>query len=243
MTMLIKSKAIVLRGIKYGDGSLIVDLLTEQQGRLSFIVRIPKTGKARIKKQFFMPMTIIEIAFDFRANVKLQHIKDVRIDMPFSTVSFDPKKQSILLFLSEFLIYATFEERLNRPLYSYIENSMLWLDSADENYASFHLVFLMHLSKFLGFYPNLDDYSDGDFFDMREGLFCSQAPLHHDFIGPYEAAAVNKLIRMNYDTMHLFHMSHEERNRIMDYILRYYRLHIPNMPELQSFGILKELFA
>lgn len=241
--MLMKSKAIVLHSIKYGEGSLIVDLLTEEQGRLSFIVRIPKTGKARIKKQFFMPMAIVEVAFDFRANVKLQHIKDVRIDIPFATVSLDPKKQSILLFLSEFLIYATFEERQNRPLYSYIENSMLWLDNADENYANFHLVFLMHLSKFLGFYPNLDDYSDGYFFDMREGLFCPHAPLHRDAIYPDEASIVNKLMRMNYDTMYLFQMSHGERNRIMDYILRYYRLHIPNMPELQSFSILKELFA
>ena len=37
----VKTRAIVLRTVKYGDNAIIADLLTEAQGRVSFLVRIP----------------------------------------------------------------------------------------------------------------------------------------------------------------------------------------------------------
>ena len=36
--MLVKTQAVVLRTIKYGENKLIVDFLTEQEGRLSCVV-------------------------------------------------------------------------------------------------------------------------------------------------------------------------------------------------------------
>lgn len=78
--MLQKTKAIVLHSLKYGDSSLIIDLLTEEEGRLTFIVRLPKTPKGKIKKQYFQPMTLLDIAFDFRPHASMQRIKDIRID-------------------------------------------------------------------------------------------------------------------------------------------------------------------
>lgn len=49
-------------------------------------------------------------------------------------------------------------------------------------------------------------------------------------------------MRMNYETMHLFEMSRTERNRCVEIILNYYRLHLPDMPELKSLEVLRELF-
>lgn len=49
-------------------------------------------------------------------------------------------------------------------------------------------------------------------------------------------------MRMNYDTMHLFAMSRVERMRCLTVIEQYYRLHLPDFPELKSLDVLKELF-
>ena len=241
--MNIKTKAIVLRQVKYGDSSLIVDTFTEQMGRLSFIVRIPKTQKGKLKKQFFQPMTILELTFDHRQRKVLQHLRDARIAIPFVGIPFDAVKMSLSIFLAECLYYCTRDEQENSPLYQYIENSIVWLDTAAQAYANFHLVFMMRLSRFIGFYPNLEDYVEGCYFDLRNASFTLTAPLHPDFLQPAEAARINTLIRMNYETMRLFRMNHMERNRITELILFYYRLHVPNMPELRSFDVLKELFA
>lgn len=241
--MQMKTKAIVLHQLKYGDSSIIVDMFTEQAGRLSFIVRIPKTQKGKLKKQFFQPMTILELEFDHRQRANMQHLRDARIATPYIGIPGDPVKMSLTMFLAEFLYYCTRDEQQNIPLFQYIENSISWLDAASHSYANFHLVFMMRLSRFIGFYPNLDDYVEGCYFDLRNASFDISAPLHPDFLQPVEAARINTLIRMNYETMHVFRMNRLERNRITELILFYYRLHVPNMPELRSFDVLKELFV
>ena len=56
--MITKTRGIVLRSVRFGESSLIVDVLTKSSGRVSFMVHIPKTSKGKIKKQYFQPMTL-----------------------------------------------------------------------------------------------------------------------------------------------------------------------------------------
>lgn len=240
--MLRKSKAIVLHTIKYGDSSLIIDLLTEEEGRLTFIVKLSKTMKGKMKKQYFQPMTLLDIEFDFRPNANMQHIKDIRIDIPFTTIPFNPIKTSILLFISEFLLYATRSEQYNKTLFLFVKKSIEWLDASVSNFANFHLTFMLHLSKFIGFFPNLSKPKSYDFFDLRNAEFCQYSPIHIDYLKPDDAKTLLKLFRMNYNNMRFFRFSRNERNEITETILKYYTLHIPSMPKLNSLTILKELF-
>ena len=101
----------------------------------------------------------------------------------------------------------------------------------------------MRLSRFLGLYPNLEGYADGDWFDLRAACFTPLRPTGHgDCIAPVEAARIVRLMRMDYGTMRLFRLSREERARCLDVILTYYRLHLPDFPELKSVEVLRELF-
>ena len=241
--MITKTRGIVLRSVRLGESSLIVDVLTKSSGRVSFMVHIPKTSKGKIKKQYFQPMTLLDFEYDFRQRTNLQRIKDVRVSLPYSSIPIDPAKSCISLFLSEFIYYATRNEQENPTLFTYISTSLEWLDNAYEDFANFHLVFMMRLGKFLGFHPFLEDFTPGCFFDLRNGCFTLSMPLHTDFLNAADAGHLYNLMRMNFDTMKLFKLSHDDRNRITEIVLRYYKLHLPNMPELQSFDILREVFA
>lgn len=241
--MITKTRGIVLRSVRFGESSLIVDVLTKSSGRVSFMVHIPKTSKGKIKKQYFLPMTLLDFEYDFRQRSNLQRIKDVRVSLPYSSIPIDPAKSCISLFLSEFIYYATRNEQENPTLFTYISTSLEWLDNAYEDFANFHLVFMMRLGKFLGFHPFLEDFTPGCFFDLRNGCFTLSMPLHTDFLNAADAGHLYNLMRMNFDTMKLFKLSHDDRNRITEIVLRYYKLHLPNMPELQSFDILREVFA
>ena len=232
-----------MRSVRFGESSLIVDVLTKSSGRVSFMVHIPKTSKGKIKKQYFQPMTLLDFEYDFRQRSNLQRIKDVRVSLPYSSIPIDPAKSCISLFLSEFIYYATRNEQENPTLFTYISTSLEWLDNAYEDFANFHLVFMMRLGKFLGFHPFLEDFTPGCFFDLRNGCFTLSMPLHTDFLNAADAGHLYNLMRMNFDTMKLFKLSHDDRNRITEIVLRYYKLHLPNMPELQSFDILREVFA
>ena len=150
------------------------------------------------------------------------------------------KKLTIGLFVAEFLYHALRDEQHDAPLFNYVRNSIEWLDGAEKNFANFHLVFLMRLSRFLGFYPNLEE--ENDYFDLRGATFCATPPLHSDFLMPQEASRIRLLMRMDYPTMHLFRLSRTERNRILELLLLYYRLHLPSFPALRSLSVLQELY-
>ena len=241
--MISTTPAIVLRTIKYGDHSLVVDMLTELYGRLSFLVRIPRTKKGRLKKQFFQPLTRLETTFDHRPSANLQHLSDAQLLLPYSSIPFDPVKLPVSLFLAEFLHYATRGEQQNESLFSFVCKSIEWYDRIDKQFANFHLVFTMRLTRFIGFFPNLEDYRPGDFFDLRNGCFTSEAPLHGDVLPPADAQRVGTLMRLSYRTMHVYRMTRHDRNRITDLILHYYRLHVPAFPDLHSTDVLKSIFG
>ena len=240
--MLTKTQAIVLHSLKYGESRLIVDMFTRTFGRQSFIVSIPKTSKSKIKKQFFQPLTLLEIETDIRPKLQLQKLADVRMLTPFASIPFEPDKLAISLFVAEFLYYALRSEQRNELLYDYLEYSIMWLDGQQASYANFHLVFLLRLTRFLGFYPNLDDYEEGDYFDLRESEFMRNTPVHRDFLHPEEAQKVQLMMRMDFPTMHLFRMSHHDRNRLLEISIKYYRLHLPDFPEMKSIEVLQALY-
>ena len=136
---------------------MIVDLFTRSDGRQSFIVPIPKSAKSKVKKQYFQSLTLLEITWDMRPKVQLQKLHDVRVLTPYSTIPFDPDKLTITLFLGEFLYHALKGEQQDEVLFDYMVNSLEWLDGCSGAFVNFHLVFLMRLSRFLGFYPNLEE--------------------------------------------------------------------------------------
>ncbi len=240
--MLTKTEAIVLKSLKYGESRLIIDMFTRQQGRLSFIVSLPKTARGRLKKQLFQPLTLLSVEMDVRPNARLQKLRDARLLTPFQTIPFDADKLSISLFIAEFLYYALRGEQRNEPLFDYVVSSIQWLDGRESLFANFHLVFLMRLARFLGFYPNLEGYDEGCYFDLRESTFTTHAPLHREFLMPEEAEKLQLMMRMDFPTMHLFRLSRQERQRLLEVALTYYRLHLPDFPELRSLQVLQEMY-
>jgi recombinational DNA repair protein (RecF pathway) len=78
----------VLHSFKYGESRMIVDMFTEEVGRQSFIISIPKTSKGRIKKQYFQPMTLLEVECDVRQNVQLQKLKDAHLLTAYTSIPF-----------------------------------------------------------------------------------------------------------------------------------------------------------
>ncbi len=249
----------MLRTIKYGEQRLIVDMFTRQQGRMAFIVPVPKTGRGKVKKQHFQPLSLLSIEADVRPQVQLQKLRESSVLYPLSSLLSEPEKLSISLFVSEFLYYALRDEQVNEPLFDYVTSSIEWLDGCEEHYANFHLVFLMRLSRFLGITPNLEERGERReekdptltspkergslYFDLRAATFCGAPPLHRDFLMPEEAERIRTLMRMDFATMHLFRLSRAERHRILELLLTYYRLHLPSFPELKSVEVLQEMYS
>lgn len=205
----------------------MLELYTREHGRMSFV-----TNKR------MQPLTIVNIVFDEHRS----KLTTVDIALSYKNLLYDPYKLSISFFIAEFLRYSTRNEPTNHPLYDYLRQSLEWLDIVEGTFANFHLVLMMRLAMFLGFAPDINDYREGMYFDLREAQFTSLKPLHKDHLNQQESSAIVTLMRMNFATMHLFKLNKDQRNQIVDHIIHYYRLHIPSFPEMKSLDVLRELF-
>lgn len=236
-----KTHCIVLRTVKYGDNKLIVDFLTRDEGRLSAVWKISKSKNAKVHRQFFQPLTILEADFTRTPRQQMATLTDARLAETYSSLPFDSTKLSLVFFIAEFLLHTTRDQHGDAMLYDFVEQSLLWLDTTSRGIANFHLMFMMRMSRFLGFHPDMESFSPGCVFDMREGIFCSHVPIHQDFLLPQEAEKMLTLMRMTPANLHLYVMSRTERNRITDIALRFYGIHIPDFGEMKSLAILREL--
>lgn len=241
--MLVKTRAIVLHSIKYGDDRLIVDMYTETDGKLTFVVKPSKSKNGKMRKQFFQPFAMLEIDFDLRKRQAMQQLRDVRLESPLTDIPFHPVKLTICMFLSEVLWSALRGEQENASLFAFVHESIKLLDALEDGIANFHLVFLMRLPLYLGFMPNLESGQDCKCFDMREGCFVTYTPLHKDFLSAEESQILLLLMRMTYRTMNLYAMSRQQRNRCIEVLITYYRLHLPEFGEPRSLAVLREIYG
>ena len=237
-----KSKALVLRTVKYNDTSFIAHLLTEQCGCIGMMVHTSRSKRAAVRHTLFQPLSVLDPEWDERPRASLQRPKQAAVALPFTTLPYDPHKSAIALFLAEFLYYALKGDSDSGAVFAYVVRSMEWLDTCPKGYANFHLVFLLRLTRLLGFMPNLDEARGDCCFDLRSGCFTPSVPLHGDYLPAADAALLPKLMRMRYDNMHVFKFNGSERARLLERINLYYSLHLPGFPELKSLAVLKELF-
>lgn len=248
--MQVKSRGVVLRVQKYNDEAQIVDVFTEQEGRVGFLVRISRSRRSGVRSTLFQPLALVELEWNHRVGGGLQRLKWASaLPLSLSSIPYDPYKASIALFLSEFLSHAVREEQDSRWLFAYVIYSVEWLDACTGRFSNFHLVFLLQLSRFLGFYPNLSPSEKGSsrekeaYFDLESGCFTQLRPQHSHFVEAREAHLLPLLMRLRYETMHLLRLSGVERSRLLGVINEYYRLHIPGFPELKSMAVLRDLFG
>ncbi|MFK5880208.1 MAG: DNA repair protein RecO [Flavobacteriaceae bacterium] len=238
--MIVSTKAIVISAIKYGENHLIVKCYTEKEGAKSYLLRgVLSSRKKQLKAAYFQPLTQLKIVANHKTNQTLHTIKEVEINNHYTSLSIDIYKQSIVLFLSEVLNYSIREEEENLPLYNYLESAFIWLD-IHKNISNFHLVFLLNLTKYLGFYPELNN-PDYNYFDLSEGNFTNQLP-KFNFIKGGDLIEFNKLLGINFDTIEVVKFNSKSRQQVLSILIQYYELHLNGFRKPKSLEVLKALF-
>lgn len=245
--MIERINGIVLRTVKYGDSSVVVDVFTREYGRRSFMASLSRSrlggGKDRA---FWQPLSMVEFCADIRPSGKMPKPQDIASAYSYVDMPYNPFKSTVAIFLAEFLCGALRNEDGGTPLYEYIVASLKWLDCMDDvnGIANFHLVFLMKISRFLGIMPNgdIERQRVGMFFDLLNGTFCGIQPSHSYYLRPDEANLIPLLLKMDYSNAHKFRFTRLQRHRILEILNTYYRLHVPQFPELKSVSVLREVF-
>jgi len=236
----VTTKAIVLSALKYGDTSLIVKCFTAEEGLKTYLIRgVLSTKKGNLKAGYFQVLNQLNIVGNHNTKGNLNSLKEAHIVHPYKTVYSDVVKQSIVLFLAEVLSNCIQEEEKNEPLYNYLENGLLWLDSQSK-IANFHLLFLLNLTHYLGFYPNIKNEKLG--FDLIEGEF-SDATNFKNVISGNDLHQFKKIVNIDFEDLAQLSFSKNQRQNVLQIILKYYELHLDGFRNPKSLAILETVFS
>jgi len=244
--MIVKTKAIVLTSIKFGDADLIVKCYTQEGLKTYLIKRIFKTKTKRsgnaskqVNLAYFQPLTHLNLTANHNNKGNLNSIREVGISYLYQSVATNILKQTVALFLAEVLSFTLKEEEKNEILFQYLETSLIWLDNHEQT-ANFHLLFLLHLSKYLGFYPETKDINQY-YFDLREGIFTNNKPLT-DYVTGNKLNLFKSLFGINFDAIERLRLNAKTRIILLEILIKYYMLHIPGFKTPKSLNVLKNVF-
>ena len=238
--MVVTTKAIVLSSIKYSESDVIVTCYTEVAGVKSYLVRgVLKPKKKGLRSSMFQPLTQLELTAFHKDKGTLESIKEARVISPYSTVHTNIVKTTLVMFLSEVLKNAIKEETPDAALYVFLTQSMDWLDM-NNSVANFHISFLLQLSEYLGFAPDLSTI-EAPYFNLIEGNFQTTMTGKYCEEGK-KVEALKQFFGIHFDDLSKIKLTKHERLETLTLLLTYYQLHLQSFQEPKSFSILNQLF-
>lgn len=237
-----KARGIVLNTVKYGDTSMIVQMLTDHFGRQSYIVQGVRSQRGHGSKlAHFQPMFALEFEGLVSSKSELHRMRDTRNGILLRSMPYDVRKSTIALFMAEVLYRLIGESEANPHLFDFVWGSVEALDALEEGVSNFHLWFLANISRFLGFSPG-NEYTPNAWFDMREGLFTEVMPLHDAVIAPEYALLLHDVLECDVRDLGEIGLNRTQRVEMLSALVDYYTVHLDSIRRVESLHILQEVF-
>lgn len=232
---------VVLSTVRYGDNGIVVNVLTRESGRRAFMASTPgvKSGKGA-KMAMLMPLSLIEFVTTGGRNGKMARMGQTRLRMPFTRLGADPTRRAVAIFIAE-LLCRTIPEDVPDPVsFDFVDAAISALDDEIDGAYNFHLWFMMHLMAHLGIGPEAGT-GRKEIFDMEAGTWADRLPPHPNTIRGRDAELWRALGETGVTDLAGITMSRGERQRMIDLMSQYYRMHMPGFSQLKSAAILAML--
>lgn len=238
MSALHNTDGIMLHLSPYGDSSVIAKIYTEKFGIQTYLVNGVRSSKSKNKRVFFQPLSLLQLVVYHRPDKGLQRISNLAFANRFISIPFNITKSTQSIFMAELLYRTIREEEANPALFRFLFDNIVQLDKSLSANPDFHLLFMIKLSAFLGFRPT-DNYEEHLCFDMKEGCFNTKNSSHLYVIDESTSLLLHQCLNSSSKEPQL---NHKQRTDLLNILLQYYQLHLPDGFRLQSMDILTELF-
>lgn len=239
--MIEKTRGIFLHAVKYSETSLIASIYTEHYGRQSFIINGVHGKNSTVRAAVFQPLYLLDLEIYYKAGREIHRIKNARISLPYTSIPFDIRKSTQVLFLAEVLYKCLREEETNIELFDYLYHSLTLLDLTEAGISNFHIWFLFKLTRFLGFSPSREDAERCNFFDLQTARFVSHEPLYSQFTDKHLTALFIRLFNIDSSSIENLDYNQRERRLVLEKLLEFYHIHLGNLGEFKSLEVLKEV--
>ena len=241
-----KTRAIILRTVKYGETSLVVSAFTELFGLQTYLVNGVRTSKkSGLKASLYQPASVVDLEVYHNERNTMHRIKECNRAHIFNDVLTDVVKNSVALFLMELLYKLLKQPEQNSDLFYFCEDSLLQLDDAPAIVtANLPLFFALHISHFFGFKID-DNFSDENgFLDLQEGNFINARPHHTYYIEGENALITSELLKIMLPSeLDDIRMNHLKRRELLQRYMEYYVLHIQDFGQMKTLMVMQEVLG
>mgnify|MGYP006077909175 FL=1 len=232
-----KTKGIVLRKVDYSETSIILSVLSPNDGVKSFIYQ----GAKRKKKKGNLITSLAQISIEYyqRNDSDLAKISNVEPTIIYKSIPFDPYKSSIVFFMNEVLNNTLRDNEKNSELYGFLENILQVLDLSD-HVANYPIKFLYRLTQYLGFYPH--EVESPVYLDLRECSYTKYEPNHGAYLSKRNSLLLLQFSGMKFDGDNDPDIDLKTRRELVYDLLKYYHVVFENFKPIQSLAVLEATF-
>lgn len=216
--MTYSDELIVLNSTKVGERSLVLHCLSREWGRRSFILSAPRASGALA---MYLPLSILDAEIVDNARSDLWRLQRASTAFLLHGIRSSVGKNAIAMFISELLYRSIRDGECSDEIFEWCRSSILLLDALKDNYANFHLLFLLEFAAVLGFRPSIDDLAP--FAGEHYSLLC-------------------KLLSVNSTEFLLIPLAGSVRSLLAGILVNYLSYHLDCQLNIRSLDVLGELF-
>ena len=236
--MPVTTEGIVLKKVTYSGTSAIVTIYTRKFGQTPFMVR--GLGKKGGKSATLQPLTRVELVCNYRERHQVQSLTSISIK-PDSAFSGHPLKGAVSMFLAEVLYKALREESQDEELYDFLDQSLYYFLN-DGFSPNFHLILLLKLTRFFGFFPSGQWNEKAPYLDLLNGFYTDDKNSSLHTLNSIQSQFFYQLSTC------AFHettsgSTNVYRRALLHTIVEYYQLHLEGLGEIKSLPVLIEIFS
>jgi len=230
-----KSRAITLTYIKQGESSIISKIFTEKHGLQSFIIKGVRSKRAKKKLGLFQPLQLVDINATLIPKKGLQYLAEITIIETISTDKINMNKNFLAIFIAEISSKVLQENEQNSGLFKFvweIKQKLYNANTIDENFA---LLFMLNLSKYLGFFPSTENIN-APFFNLETGEFSGKVFNLNIYLTEEKTTILKHLLLGK-----KINIPQELKSELLKDIIQYFRLHHYNLSNITSHLIIESL--
>ena len=246
MSEIIKTEAIVLNKINYGDSSIIASFFTKDYGRLSGILKGARSSKSKIGS-VVNPLNHIEIVFYKKDTREVQLVSGASIISHFPVIKDDFEKLQYSLAVLELLKKLTPEHETNLRLFSGTVRILSLIETSNEEpLVLFGRYFLFFLSD-SGYEPQFEKCitcgrsnfrNENLAYNFDLGIFCEQCSRDNIYSFTIEMELFEYLLCLKHNKQ-AEKISKSVKEKAVVFLERYAKHHLPDFKGLQSIQLLK----
>jgi DNA repair protein RecO (recombination protein O) len=207
------------------------------------MVKGVRKSRKQNRSNLFQPLFILDFEVYHKDGRDIQLVKEVNRAIPLNSIPFDITKSTQAIFMAEVLYRVLKEEESNPVLASFLISTIQYLDTLEEASPDFHILFLFQLSRHLGFYPQNNFGEERVFFNLASGQFKTHLGDPEIFLDQEGSVLWNRYMHADLQSVKEEGFNGLQRKKILDDLLRFYKLHVAGMGEIRSLEVLHSFFV